>query len=1313
MPQVLKDKKKDEGITFDEGISFDEDPGISFDEDPGISFDEGITFDEDAGITFDEGISFDAPAEQQAEAPAEEPQVAKTQLEKDVEQHGAWNPAPPISKWDEFSHWFRKQITPFIGPSERQIAEEGVMWTDVATGQKGLVYKPLADKFTKQGLFNTPLIGDLEEKVGINPKDLEEFGVSKKWAEGIAGTQLGILDATEQVTNPLMGMAAAASGGAPLIGRILAAGFGVHMTSGLKGGGDWLAPGSWDIVESYNAAIDAGDTQTAARALPGGVLQAFFAAKATPHAFGKGIALESPPLRRLLTRRITEDHTPTQLRAIYDRVVNRGTGTPAEVELVKYLNREMTSVKPLLKKGVKEIRVPKMESRFWKDYLGLEDVKMPLLVREVQRQIPEETGKDLPKLPPEQKEIGPAGKVLGAAKDFGKKWLTSKGRLKYTDPHTGKVTDLAERKVGMVGSMNAELRQLENMTAKLRRAVKAEYRPPVEESTELMRLASDKRISEPENFNQQMNAYLMDGFEPGMNVLPKRVTSVLDEMIENRKRLSKEVQGLVTGKLKETIGQNMEVYLHRSYEIYDNPKWGKKVRKDQNVPDSVWNRTKQFLADQRGLELIKEARKEGYKNDGEIENFVDQKLVGEMEAMLESVGSREIFEVLATGGRVLDVVKARKPISPQIREFWGEYKDPYVNYARTISKMSQFIETTKFYKEVRDVGLGKFLWESPIPSHATKIEGGQKFAPINDLFTTKEMAQALTTLEELPAIKGADFASKAMRGIIGASGAVNISKTVLSHQTQVRNVSGGGIMLAFSGRFNPKELKNATATVAADLLKRDNPAQLEKIKDYARLGLLDEAVVTGELSGVLKDISKGDLSITNPRLDAVAKLGKPAFDVYQGVDNVMRIAAFEGDLAKYAKALKTSPKDPALRKKVAQNVTMTYPTYSRVPLAIKGMRRIPVAGNFISFPAEIVRTGLNTFKLAKEEMSTPGLREIGAKRFGSMAATTIAILSLPRIYNHLNDVSSDELKALRRFIPDWSANGNIASTNHGEGKWDYVDLDYTDPYSYLKKPLMAAMRAGGEPDIHYWEAFAEIVRPFSDERILMSKMLDLSLNQTGNRFIWNETDSWDEKATKALAHLGDAFTPGSINSFNKLHKAATGQKGNYDREYDLSDEVVAQFLGLRTSKIDVARSLEIFKLRDFNKEVRSLSGGFTNEIRKKQLTDDEQVDLYYNTNQKRFKAWQSMYRDIEAAKTLGLSEAKIVQAMKKSGVGKTDRTALRNGKFIPYWPDTSTTLKLQREGREISRGKLLNLKKSFTNQPLLDDTYWNAGSPRQ
>ena len=82
-------------------------------------------------------------------------------------------------------------MTPLIGPSERQIAEEGVMWTDPVTGQSGKMYKPLADKFTKQGVFNTPLVDYLDDKFGFESKDLQELGFPEEWAKGIAGTQKG------------------------------------------------------------------------------------------------------------------------------------------------------------------------------------------------------------------------------------------------------------------------------------------------------------------------------------------------------------------------------------------------------------------------------------------------------------------------------------------------------------------------------------------------------------------------------------------------------------------------------------------------------------------------------------------------------------------------------------------------------------------------------------------------------------------------------------------------------------------------------------------------------------------------------------------------------------------------------------------------------------------------------------------------------------------------------------------------------------------------------------------------------------------
>ena len=53
----------------------------------------------------------------------------------------------------------------------------------------------------------------------------------------------------------------------------------------------------------------------------------------------------------------------------------------------------------------------------------------------------------------------------------------------------------------------------------------------------------------------------------------------------------------------------------------------------------------------------------------------------------------------------------------------------------------------------------------------------------------------------------------------------------------------------------------------------------------------------------------------------------------------------------------------------------TYPTYSKVPPAIQNLRKVPL-GAFISFPAEILRTGTNITATALKEMSSsnPAIR---------------------------------------------------------------------------------------------------------------------------------------------------------------------------------------------------------------------------------------------------------------------------------------------------------------------------------------------------
>ncbi len=1248
------------------------------------------------------------------------PDFNSMSMEEKVQQYGAWKSAPPPSKWNEFKYWFRTKFTPFIGPSEEQkMREAKPHWIkhDPITGQEMIEWKPNAPKILRQGIFNTALIDNLGEDFGFKSKDLETVGFPEEWAKGIAGTQRGYLEGMEQLSNPILAAAAGVSAASAVAGRVLSGAFGIHMASSVP-----------DIYETFEQAVEAGDTETAAEALTGLGLTTLFAAKATQHAMGKNLAIQSPAARRLLTNRITTEYTGPQLRAIYNRV-NRGEGTPAEAEMVRFINGEMQSPGQLLKKGATTKltkTTSKIQNNFFKRYMGLEDVKVPIARRQIAEkagtkdpvEAPEVVGKymkpegipipmsvetamGIPKgakttvVPPKVEEPDFFGKSIGKVKDVYRKWFTSKGRLQFTDPTSGLTVNVHGGKSRMEGRTLAELKKLDHISAALRRAEKSSY---------------DKNNPAPENLREMMNDFLAGGKVD----LPKPIVKQLAKMRVHRKKLSKELQGLVTGELKTTIGDNMEVYLHRSYEIFDNPGFAKTILKGKDVAGSTYEVAKNFLAKHRRADLEAEAIKAGIEKPNEIDNFVDRRLAGEMEAMLDVTG-RDIFDGLATNKRITDIIKKRKDIPKELRDMMGEYKDPYLNYARTVSKMADFVQKTKFYNELREAGLNRFLFEEQFDGFATQIGSSKnvntsRLGAIDGLYTTKEFAEVLTTLDVLPPIQ-----SKAIRVLMAPTAVANVSATVLNHVTQFRNVHGAGIMGLANNRLSVKESAKAMQNIYRDLTKKTTVEQRKALEGYAELGLFDQAAVPTEMMAAMRDIvgPRGsqileDLSagrVNKRGLNKLVRAGKLPFDIYQGVDAGMRIANFEVELARYSKALKISPKDPQLRQRVGDIIKDTYPTYSQVPRSVQQLRRFPLLGTFISFPAEVLRTTKNTYKIAIEELKTPELREIGAKRMAAMTGTLLLPEGVRMVMNTMNGVSDEEETALRRFVPPWSANGNLQMSKDKEGHWKYIDLKYSDPYSYLKEPLIAALRSKEEPDVHFYQAYGTLIAPFTDEKIFASKLLDVTRNTTeSGRKIWEDVDSATVKSQKIMAHLGEAILPGSVKSVNRLYKASKGEKGDFGKEYDLSNEAFAQ-LGFRTSKLDIQKSLAIYKLPKAKSDLNSYAATFSREIGRQELTVEEQKELYRSVNDNRFKKWQSIYRDIEAAKTLGVGEIGIEVALRENGFNKDDREAFRNGIFIPYKPSDEKMLEIQTSGinSNFNFANLFGVYSKMYGMPLISD----------
>ena len=147
----------------------------------------------------------------------------------------------------------------------------------------------------------------------------------------------------------------------------------------------------------------------------------------------------------------------------------------------------------------------------------------------------------------------------------------------------------------------------------------------------------------------------------------------------------------------------------------------------------------------------------------------------------------------------------------------------------------------------------------------------------------------------------------------------------------------------------------------------------------------------------------------------------------------------------------------------AHEIRNTYPTYSKVPPAIQNVRKIPFIGNFVAFPAEIVRTATRIMDFNLRQMSHPNprIRQLGIK--GAMG-TTLAFggvgAGVTALSQALTGTSADQWEAYQRsYGATWDKNANIiAFTGFKDGVAKAFNFSYFSPYDILAETFNAVMQ---------------------------------------------------------------------------------------------------------------------------------------------------------------------------------------------------------------------------------------------------------------
>lgn len=723
----------------------------------------------------------------------------------------------------------------------------------------------------------------------------------------------------------------------------------------------------------------------------------------------------------------------------------------------------------------------------------------------------------------------------------------------------------------------------------------------------------------------------------------------------------------------EEIAGNMGKYLRRKYRIFDDPKQylesAEYQRNRRNVfqwltanPDAARRMYNDIVSGEELDTLAADAPITTIVKNEIIDTFVNQYrsgkgFRGQDASALANVAAQRMSR---------NIFKPRKQ-DEILLQLLGEIENPTEAYIRSVGDLAETIAVDRFNKFLR---ANRGRMETLADGTQARVGGddiidGDVYFSLGRNFRTENYTEILDPGfgSLMSAGKGApgkdrlfarnpvfnditrankqrhNYIDYGIRGFLLGKGFAQKVKTVYSPITQIRNVTSAALFAAAQGNVGRGANVWESVNLVLDNIMKTAPEEraaffrelqeLGVVGTQSQLRELERLIEEGIRRGGTGDIDELGVSLAQKRARSKGRqwfdsFDKRARDLYQGGDDIWKIYNFDFERSKiinmfggdvtaaddYAKSLGFK----SLNEYSADIVKNTVPNYERVPQFIQDLRRMPV-GNFIAFPAEIVRTSLNTIQRGIDEfqrgkqmqeeaaselrtltsrreagMMNPGdavqkarqkmlagerMSDIGGRRIMGFAATAgLAGEAVQETSMMITGVTGEMIEALREIVPPWSQNSTLIPTSvDDKGRiTGYVDYSYINPYDYLKRPvegLLNAMQDGKALDQDAstivanmaGQVLGEMLSPFAEESIITERLLDLTVRggemKTGAR-IYKSEDTLGEMGGKAITHVLEAFTPGIIEQY--LGSPAKVSPLTGDVEFAVPSRLLTSFL---------------------------------------------------------------------------------------------------------------------------------------------------------
>jgi hypothetical protein len=287
------------------------------------------------------------------------------------------------------------------------------------------------------------------------------------------------------------------------------------------------------------------------------------------------------------------------------------------------------------------------------------------------------------------------------------------------------------------------------------------------------------------------------------------------------------------------------------------------------------------------------------------------------------------------------------------------------------------------------------------------------------------------------------------------------------------------------------------------------------------------------------------------------------------------------------------------------------------------------------------------------------------------------------------------------------------------GYLKYTDFSYNNAYDTLIRPFQAVVNAlntsGGNKDslmealgTGMTDALSEVMKPYATESIYTEALIDSTIRRgigREGRRVWDEADDIGVRMLKGTLHVAKSLQPGSIAQFKRIGDAVRGKADKkYGQTFNLSDELPG-LIGLRAIDSNPERAMK-YMVTSFGSNLKKADNLFIAPLlRGGRVSPEQIVDQYKYSEQRRFAFMRDMYKDIEAARALGMPDNLIRRELeKRKGLQKDVIRQIMSGTYVPKPPSSFFVNRIREINNKLNEEEGVDVENPyFIASPFIGD----------